>query len=62
MPYLPSLATRSATGTSYFASTHLSIAHYFMLTAGDTITNDDDFDGVVDQDNIARSLPAAGPR
>ena len=60
MPYLNRLADRYGLATQYYANTHPSIGNYFMLTVGDTITNDDDFSGVVAHDNIVRQLVAAG--
>ncbi len=60
MPYLNSLASRYALATNYFADAHPSIGNYFMLTTGQTITNDDNFAGVVSDDNIVRQLVAAG--
>ncbi|PYX26806.1 MAG: hypothetical protein DMG80_20735 [Acidobacteria bacterium] len=60
MPYLNSLATKYGLATQYFADTHPSIGNYFMLTAGQLITEDDGFTGTVDSDNIVRELLAAG--
>ena len=60
MPYLNSLADRYGLATQYYANTHPSIGNYFMLTVGDTVTNDDDFSGIVTHDNIVRQLVAAG--
>ena len=60
MPYLNALAARSALATSYFANTHPSIGNYFMLTTGAIVTNDNAFGGVVSDDNLARTLTAAG--
>jgi acid phosphatase len=60
MPYLNSLAQQYGLSTQYFANTHPSIGNYFMLTAGQIITNDDSFTGAVDADNIVRELIAAG--
>jgi acid phosphatase len=60
MPYLNSLATTYAYAKSYYANTHPSIGNYFMLTAGQTLTNDDGFSGTVSDDNIVRHLIKAG--
>jgi hypothetical protein len=60
MPYLNSLASQNALATNYFANTHPSIGNYFMLTVGMIETNDDDFSGTVTDDNIVRTLTAAG--
>jgi len=60
MPFLNGLANSNALATQYFANTHPSIGNYFMLTTGDTVTNDDAFSGTVSADNIARELTHAG--
>jgi hypothetical protein len=60
MPYLNSLATQNALGTQYFANTHPSIGNYFMMTAGQIITNDDAFMDTVTADNMVRHLLTAG--
>jgi acid phosphatase len=60
MPYLNSLAKQYGLATQYFANTHPSIGNYFMLTTGQIITNDDNFAGTVDADNIVRELVASG--
>ena len=62
MPYFNSLASRFGSASSYFASVHPSIGNYFMMTSGTMPTRDDHFSGVVDDDNIARALLAAGLR
>jgi acid phosphatase len=60
MPYLNSLASQYGLATQYFANTHPSIGNYFMLTTGQTVTNNDALTGTVDVDNIVRDLVAAG--
>lgn len=60
MPFLNGLASSGAVADSFYAETHPSIGNYFHLTTGDTITNDDSFDGIVTQDNLAQELKAAG--
>src|SRR2546426_1562930 len=60
MPYLNRLAKEYGLATQYYANTHPSIGNYFMLTVGDTVTNNNDFSGVVTDDNIVRQLLAAG--
>ncbi len=60
MPYLNGLATTYAYAQSYYANTHPSIGNYFMLTTGETVTNDDGFSGTVSDDNIVRHLIKAG--
>src|SRR5262250_2948323 len=41
MPYLNGLASKYGLATQYFANTHPSIGNYFMLTAGQILTNND---------------------
>jgi len=60
MPFLNSLATKNALATNYFADSHTSIGNYFMLTAGQIVTLNDAFTGVIGDDNIVRELTAAG--
>jgi phosphatidylinositol-3-phosphatase len=60
MPFLNGLANSNSLATQYFANTHPSIGNYFMLTTGETVTNDDAFSGTVSADNIARELTSAG--
>jgi phosphatidylinositol-3-phosphatase len=60
MPYLNGLIAKYGLATQYYANTHPSIGNYFMLTAGQLITSDDTFTGVVNDDNIVRELLAAG--
>ncbi|HEY6248432.1 MAG TPA: alkaline phosphatase family protein [Candidatus Angelobacter sp.] len=60
MPYLNSLATQNGLATQYYANTHPSIGNYFMMTAGQIITNDDGFNGPVNADNVVRHLIQAG--
>ena len=43
MPYLNGLASKYGLATKYYANTHPSIGNYFMLTAGQIITNNDGF-------------------
>lgn len=60
MPYLNSLISQYGLATNYYANTHPSIGNYFMLTTGQTITNDDSFTGTVTADNVVREMDAAG--
>jgi len=60
MPYLNSLATQNGLATQYFANTHPSIGNYFMLTAGQIVTNNDALNSTVNVDNIVRHLLTAG--
>ena len=60
MPYLNSLANQYGLATQYYANTHPSIGNYFMMTTGQIITNNDNYNQVVTADNIVRHLLAAG--
>ena len=60
MPYLNSLATKYGLATQYYANTHPSIGNYFMLSAGQIITNSDGLCSTITQDNIVRHLLSAG--
>jgi acid phosphatase len=60
MPYLNSLATQHALATGYFANAHPSIPNYFMLATGNIETLDDNFTGIISDNNIVRSLTNSG--
>jgi len=60
MPYLNSLASKYGLATQYYANTHPSIGNYFMLTAGQIISNDDGLCTTLTQDNVVRHLLTAG--
>ena len=60
MPYLNSLANQYGLATQYYANTHPSIGNYFMMTAGQVITNNDGYSGTVTADNLVRHLLSAG--
>lgn len=60
MPYLNSLARQYGLATQYYADTHPSIGNYFMMTAGQILTNDDGYSGTVTSDNLVRHLLNAG--
>lgn len=60
MPYLNSLASKYGLATNYFANAHPSIGNYLMMTTGQVITNDDNFAGTINDDNVVRELTAAG--
>jgi phosphatidylinositol-3-phosphatase len=60
MPYLNSLISQFGLATKYYANTHPSIGNYFILTTGQIITNDDNFNGVVTADNVVREMKAVG--
>src|SRR3954470_2444067 len=60
MPYLTQLAKDNGYAAQYYANVHPSLGNYFMLTAGDLITNDLNFNKTVDQDNLIRQIIKAG--
>ncbi len=60
MPYLNSLANKYGLSTQYYANTHPSIGNYFMMAAGQTITNNDSYCSTLTNDNIVRHLLTAG--
>lgn len=60
LPYLNGLAQQYALATQYYADTHPSIGNYFMMTVGDTVTNNDSYTGTVSADNVVRQLVMAG--
>jgi acid phosphatase len=60
MPYLNSLANKYGLATQYYANTHPSIGNYFMMTVGQIITNNDNYNRVVSADNLVRHLLSAG--
>jgi acid phosphatase len=60
MVYLDSLAGEYGLATQYYGDAHPSIGNYFMMTVGDTITDNDSYSSVVTADNIVRRLVAAG--
>ncbi|MEO8727705.1 MAG: alkaline phosphatase family protein [Acidobacteriaceae bacterium] len=60
MPYLNAIAHDYAYGSQYYADTHPSIGNYFMLTTGQIITNNDNFNGTVSADNLVRHFSSTG--
>jgi phosphatidylinositol-3-phosphatase len=64
MPYLNSLASANGLATQYYADAHPSLPNYFVLTTGEgtsiTGSEGDSYNGVVTQDNVVRTLTAAG--
>src|SRR6266436_2728932 len=63
MPYLNGLINQFGLATQYYANTHPSIGNYFMLTTGQTLTNNDSqtpSSFPVSADNVVRELVAAG--
>ena len=60
MPYLNGLANQYALGTQYYADARPSIPNYFMLTAGQFESLNNDFSGTVADDNVVRELVKAG--
>jgi hypothetical protein len=60
MPYLNGLASGYGLATQYYANTHPSIGNYFMLTAGQLVTNNDSLNSTINVDNVVRHLLTAG--
>jgi len=60
MPYLNGLSMQYGLATNYYANAHPSIGNYFEVSTGDTIINDDNFTGTVNNDNVVRELVKAG--
>ena len=60
MPYLNSLATKYGLAVNYYANTHPSIGNYFLMTTGQTITNNDAYTETVTANNLARQILTAG--
>jgi len=60
LPYLTSLARQNGYAAGYYADVHPSLGNYFFLTTGQVISNDLNFDGVVDVDNLIREIVVAG--
>jgi len=58
-PYLNSLISQGALATNYFANAHPSIGNYFMMTTGNTVTNDNEYTGTVSPPEIVSALNAA---
>ena len=59
-PNLNNLISSGALPTNYYADSHPSIGNYFMLTAGQLLTTDDNSTTVWNVDNIARRMLASG--
>lgn len=60
MAFLTQLAQQNAYAANYFADVHPSLGNYFMLSTGQIISNDLNFAGIVDADNIVREVIKAG--
>jgi phospholipase C len=60
MPYLNGLANKYGLATQYYANTHPSIGNYLMMTVGQIITNNDNYNQIVSGDNLVRHLLSAG--
>jgi phosphatidylinositol-3-phosphatase len=60
MPYFNSLANQYGLATNFYANTHPSIGNYFVMTTGEVVTNDNNFDCAVTVNNLVRRLVAAG--
>src|SRR5262249_24977839 len=60
MPYLNSLASQYGVATKFYANAHPSLPNYFVLTTGLTETLENEFSGVIKDDNVVRELVNAG--
>lgn len=60
MPYLMSLANRYGLATQYYADMHNSISALMHLTAGQTITLNDNTTATFNADNLVRQMLPAG--
>jgi len=60
MPYLNGLASQYGLATKYYANAHPSLPNYLMLTTGLTETLENEFSGVIKDDNVVRELVKAG--
>ena len=60
MPYLNGLVQRGALATQFYANAHPSIGNYFMLTTGQLVNTDDNFEGTFSGDNVTTAIDAAG--
>lgn len=60
MPYLDGLATTYSQATQFYGEAHPSIGNYFMMTAGQIFTTDDNYNSTVNIDNVARQMIAQG--
>lgn len=56
MPYINSLAQQYGVAAQYFANAHPSLPNYLMLTTGKIETFDDNFGGVIGDDNVFKEL------
>lgn len=57
-PYINSLFPQGGLATNYYANAHPSIGNYFYLTTGELVTLDDNFSGMVSDDNVVREVAA----
>jgi acid phosphatase len=57
-PHLNALISQGALPTNYYADIHGSISDYFLLTTGQTLTNNDSSTTIWDVDNLARRMIA----
>lgn len=60
MPFLMSLGNQYGTATQYYADMHNSISALMHLTAGQTVTADDNTSDTFNVDNIVRHLTTKG--
>ncbi|HEV2247539.1 MAG TPA: alkaline phosphatase family protein, partial [Terriglobia bacterium] len=60
MPYLNSLISQYGLAAQYYADAHPSMPNYLMVTTGQMESYDDNFSGVISDDNVVRELVKAG--
>ncbi len=60
MPYLNGLASKYGLATQYYGNIHPSIGNYMMMTTGTLAVTDDNFQGTVQNDNLARQFAKDG--
>ena len=60
LPYFRQLAEENSLATNFYANTHPSLGNYFMMTTGEIITNDLNFNLLIYQDNIATEMCVNG--
>jgi acid phosphatase len=60
MPYFNSLIAKYGLAAQYFANAHPSLPNYLMLTTGLPESFDDNFTGIINDDNVVREMVKAG--
>lgn len=60
MPYLNSLSAKYGLATQYYGNMHPSMGNYMMMTTGTPAVTDDNFQGTIQADNLARQFAKDG--